>query len=112
MLDAATAVAAGEVTQAVRDVKSPIGHVTAGQWIGLDDSGIAATGETAGAAAIGLLAHMLQPTHEILTLIEGAGTEPAQTEDIVSWLSQHWPDVEVERHFGGQDHYPYLFGIE
>ena len=112
MLDAATAVAAGEVTQAVRDVKSPIGHVTAGQWIGLDDSGIAATGETAGAAAIGLLAHMLRPTHEILTLIEGAGTEPAQTADIVSWLSQHWPDVEVERHFGGQDHYPYLFGIE
>ena len=112
MLDAATAVAAGEVTQAVRDVKSPIGPVAAGQWIGLDDSGIAATGETAGAAAIGLLAHMLQPTHEILTLIEGAGTEPAQTEDIVSWLSQHWSGLEVERHFGGQDHYSYLFGIE
>ena len=112
MLDAATAVAAGEVTQAVREVKSPIGHVAAGQWIGLDDSGIAATGETAGAAAIGLLAHMLQPTHEILTLIEGAGTEPAQTEDIVSWLSQHWSGLDVERHFGGQDHYRYLFGIE
>ena len=112
MLEAATTVAAGEVTQAVRDTTAPLGQVAAGQWIGLDDSGIAAIGETAADAAIGLLAHMLQPTHEILTLIEGAGTEPAQTEDIFSWLSQHWSGLEVERHFGGQDHYRYLFGIE
>ena len=112
MTDAAAAVAAGEVTQAVREVTAPVGHVAAGEWIGLDESGIVATGDTAGAAAIALLAHMLQPAHEILTLIEGAGAVPAQTEEVASWLAQHWPDVELERHAGGQDHYPYLFGIE
>jgi hypothetical protein len=112
MGDAASAVSAGEVTQAVRDTTAPTGQVAAGQWIGLDESGIVATGETAGAAAIGLLGHMLQPAHEILTLIEGAGAQPAQTDEVASWVSQHWPDVEVERHVGGQDHYPYLFGIE
>ena len=112
MNDAAAAVVAGEVTRAVRDTATSAGHVAAGQWIGLDDSGIAATGETAGAAAIALLAHLLQPTHEIVTLIEGAGAPSSETDDIVSWLSQHWPGVEVERHVGGQDHYPYLFGIE
>ena len=112
MSDSAAAVAAGEVTQAVRDTTAPIGHVAAGQWIGLDDSGIAATGDTAGTAAIGLLAHLLAPEHEILTLIEGAGAQPGETGEIVSWLSRHWPDIEVERHVGGQDHYPYLFGLE
>ncbi len=112
MTDAANAVAAGEVTQAVREVHASVGHVAAGQWIGLDESGIVATGSTAGAAAIELLGHMLQPAHEILTLIEGAGAVPAQTDDIASWLAQHWPEVELERHAGGQDHYPYLFGIE
>ena len=112
MSDSAAAVAAGEVTQAVRDTTAPIGHVAAGQWIGLDDSGIAATGDTAGTAAIGLLAHLLAPEHEILTLIEGAGVQSSETGEIVSWLSQHWPDIEVERHVGGQDHYPYLFGLE
>ena len=112
MSDSAAAVAAGEVTQAVRDTTAPIGHVAAGQWIGLDDSGIAATGDTAGTAAIGLLAHLLAPEHEILTLIEGAGAQSSETGEIVSWLSQHWPDIEVERHVGGQDHYPYLFGLE
>ncbi len=112
MGETATAVAAGEVTQAVRDTTASVGHVAAGQWIGLDESGIVATGETAGAAAIGLLAHMMQPAHEILTLIEGAHVQPAETAEVMTWLAEHWPDVEVERHVGGQDHYPYLFGIE
>ena len=112
MSDAADAVSAGEVTQAVRDTTASIGEIAAGQWIGLDDSGIAAAGDTAGAAAIGLLAHLLSPGNEILTLIEGAGAQPGETAEIVSWLSQHWPGIEVERHAGGQDHYPYLFGLE
>ena len=112
MGDAAAAVAAGEVTQAVRDTAAPTGPVTAGQWIGLDSDGIAAAGETRADAALGLLAHLLQPEHEILTLIEGAGAQAGETDEVVSWLAQNWPDVEVERHDGGQDHYPYLFGIE
>ena len=112
MGETATAVAAGEVTQAVRDTTASVGQVAAGQWIGLDESGIVATGPTAGAAAIGLLAHMLQPTHEILTLIEGAVARAAETAEVTAWLAERWPDVEVERHVGGQDHYPYLFGIE
>ena len=112
MGESATAVAAGEVTQAVRDTTAPLGQVAAGQWIGLDPSGVVATGETAGAAAIGLLTHMLQPNHEILTLIEGAGARAAETAEVTAWLDEHWPDVELERHVGGQDHYPYLFGIE
>ncbi|WP_420444461.1 DAK2 domain-containing protein [Candidatus Poriferisodalis sp.] len=112
MGDAAVAVTAGEVTQAVRDTAAPTGPVTAGQWIGLDSDGIAAAGETAADAAVGLLAHLLQPEHEILTLIEGADAQTGETDEVVSWLAQHWPDVEVERHVGGQEHYPYLFGIE
>ena len=112
MGDAADAVSAGEVTQAVRDTTAPTGDVAAGQWIGLDGGGISAAGDTAAAAAIGLLQHMLTSAHEILTLIEGAGAQTAETDEVMAWLAEHWPDVEVERHVGGQDHYPYLFGIE
>ena len=112
MGDAADAVSAGEVTQAVRDTTAPTGDVAAGQWIGLDGGGISAAGDTAAAAAIGLLQRMLTSAHEILTLIEGAGAQTAETDEVMAWLAEHWPDVEVERHVGGQDHYPYLFGIE
>ncbi|WP_420608743.1 DAK2 domain-containing protein [Candidatus Poriferisodalis sp.] len=112
MGDAADAVSAGEVTQAVRDTTAPTGDVAVGQWIGLDDGGISAAGDTAAAAAIRLLENMLTPAHEILTLIEGAGAQAAETAEVMAWLAEHWPDVEIERHVGGQDHYPYLFGIE
>ncbi|WP_419914951.1 DAK2 domain-containing protein [Candidatus Poriferisodalis sp.] len=112
MGDAADAVSAGEVTQAVRDTTAPTGDVAAGQWIGLDGGGISTAGDTAAAAAIGLLQNMLTSSHEILTLIEGAGAQTAETDEVMAWLAEHWPDVEVERHVGGQDHYPYLFGIE
>ncbi len=112
MAEAASAVAAGEVTRAVRSVTASIGHVAAGQWIGLDGSGIVAAGEQAADAAIGLLEHLLAPEHEIVSLIEGAGAQPSETAGIESWLSQHWPDVALERHVGGQDHYRYLVGVE
>ena len=112
MGDAADAVSAGEVTQAVRDTTSPAGHVAGGQWIGLDGGGISAAGDTAAAAAVALLENMLTRTHEILTVIEGAGAQAAETAEVMEWLAEHWPHVEVERHVGGQDHYPYLFGIE
>ncbi len=112
MDDAAGAVSAGEVTQAVRDTTASVGDVAAGQWIGLDAGGISAAGDTASAAAVGLLENMLTPTHEILTLIEGSSAQAAETAEVMTWLAEHWPDVQVERHAGGQDHYPYLFGIE
>ena len=112
MGDAADAVLAGEVTQAVRATTSPIGNVAAGEWIGLTGDGIAASGENPAIAAVGLLAHMLRPGHELLTMIEGAGADDAHTREVASWLADYWPDVEVEQHVGGQDHYPYLFGIE
>ena len=112
MGNAADAVLAGEVTQAVREASTSSRQIAAGEWIGLNSDGIAAAGETPAVAAVGLLATMLRPEHEILTLIEGAPALDAQTSEVLSWLAQHWPDVEIERHFGGQDHYPYLFGIE
>lgn len=112
MGDAAQAVTTGEVTRAVRDTVGPAGSISAGDWIGLDAEGIAAAGETAALAAVDLLARLLHSSHEILTLIEGADAVPAQTDEVLAWLADQWPDIEVERHAGGQDHYPYFFGVE
>ncbi|WP_428118156.1 DAK2 domain-containing protein [Candidatus Poriferisodalis sp.] len=112
MSDGAEAVTAGEVTRAVRDTEGPEGHISAGEWIGLDAEGIVAAGDTAVSAATGLLDRLLRPSHEILTVIEGADAQTADTDAVLCWLTAQWPDVEIERHVGGQDHYPYLFGIE
>ena len=59
-----------------------------------------------------LLSRLLDPTHELVTLIEGEGRTFADTRRIEEWLSEEHPDVALEVHQGGQPLYPYLLGIE
>jgi uncharacterized protein len=113
MAATAEAVAAGEVTQAVRAATSDAGPVAEGDWIGLvRGEGIVAVGPTLEGAAIGLLERLLVPGHELLTVITGAEAAPATTDAVLGWLQEHHPDVEVEVHAGGQPLYPLLFGAE
>jgi uncharacterized protein len=64
------------------------------------------------AAAMGLLDSLIDPGHEILTIIEGEGATKADTRAISEWLKDHHPEIAAEVHHGGQPLYPYLFGVE
>jgi dihydroxyacetone kinase-like predicted kinase len=55
---------------------------------------------------------LLQPEHELLTIIEGDGSSPANTRRITEFLAEAHPKVNVEVHHGGQPLYPYYFGLE
>ncbi|MFT5530258.1 MAG: DAK2 domain fusion protein YloV [Candidatus Poriferisodalaceae bacterium] len=112
MAELAAEVLVGEVTQAVRDTTSDVGPVTTGDWIGIDRSGIRSIAGSPAEAAIRLLDAKVADSHEILTIIEGEGAGAASTRTITEWVSAHRPGLEVELHHGGQEHYPYLFGIE
>lgn len=113
-MDAALAgTVTGEVTQAIRDTETPIGAVRSGDWIGLArGDGIVAVGGTVVAAAEALLDHLVTPDHEIVTVIVGEQATRERTDEILAWLGDHRPDVEVEVHRGGQPLYPFLFGVE
>ncbi len=103
----------GEITRAVRSTNSEAGPVAEGDWIGLVRSeGIVAVSSTLEGAAISLLGHLLASGGEILTVIEGVDAQEATTQAILSYLDAAHPDIQVERHRGGQPLYPYLFGIE
>ena len=112
MAEAAAAVVAGEVTQAVRDSSCDVGPIAAGDWLGLGRSGILAVEAELPDAATVLLEALVVDDHEIVTIIEGEGASAAHTRHITEWLAQHRPDVAAEVHHGGQPLYPYLFGIE
>ena len=112
MSAAAEAVVAGEVTRAVRESSCDIGPIAAGDWLGIARSGIAAVEPTLAAATTALLDLLVEPTHEMVTLIEGEGASAADTRRVTEWLAEHRPDVEVEVHHGGQPLYPYLLGVE
>ena len=112
MVESAERVVAGEVTQAVRDADSGVGPVKADDWLGLSRNGIEAVADSMSAVACSLLKVLVTDDHELVTIIEGEGSGPADTRRITEWLRDNRPDVESEVHHGGQPLYPYLFSIE
>ncbi len=113
MVDAASMVTWGEVTQAVRDSSStPAGAVQEGDWLGIDRGSIAVADADLADAACRLLDRLVADTHEVVTVIEGDGSGPEATEAIGEWLAKNRPEVTVEVHFGGQPLSAYLFSAE
>ena len=113
MTGAAAAVAAGEVTQAVRTAASPAGEIHEGDWLGVSRSGIEVVAPDMYGAATGLLDRLVDAAHhEVATIIVGEDAEAAVTRRITGWLEENRPGVTGEVHQGGQPLYPYLFGVE
>jgi uncharacterized protein len=113
MIEAAAQVAWGEVIQAVRDAPStPAGPVREGDWLGLDHGKIAVAEPDLATAACRLLDRVVAGDHEVVTVIEGDGSDPAVTARLNEWLSKHRPAAAVEVHHGGQPLAAYLISAE
>jgi hypothetical protein len=112
MTAAAERVVAGEVTQAVRASETSVGEIAAGDWIGVSRHGIEVVAGNVSDATCRLLDRLLTESHEIVTIIEGAGAKAADTRRVTEWLAAHRPDLAVELHRGGQPLYPYLVAVE
>ncbi len=112
MNDAAFRVAAGEVTQAVRDSVAECGPIAAGDWMAISKDGIRCTASNAVDAALALVAELVTDDSEIVTVLAGADARSADTEHVRQEVALAHPQVEVEVHEGGQPLYPYLIGVE
>ena len=113
MSRAANSVATGEITQAVRDTNSDAGQVKTGDFIGLvRGDGVVAVAKNLETACHDLLAKLITPGRELLTIISGDGATTQSTESLVSHVASVHPQIACEVHVGGQPLYPYLFGVE
>jgi DAK2 domain fusion protein YloV len=112
MTESAARVVPAEVTRAVRDSLTDAGEVHEGDFIGISRDGVVAIADNPVVCTRLLLSRLLEPAHELVTLIEGEGARVADTRRIEEWLSEEHPDVALEVHQGGQPLYPYLLGIE
>ena len=112
MTGAASRIVSGEVTRAVRASSSDAGDIEEGDFLGISRDGIKAVAKSLSDAATSLLDDLVADEHEIVTIIEGEGSSPADTRRITEWLAEHRPDVSPEVHHGGQPLYPYLFSVE
>jgi DAK2 domain fusion protein YloV len=113
MAEAASRVAWGEVTRAVRDSPgTPAGPVREGDWLGIDHGQIAVGDADLAAASCRLLERLVGDSHEMITVIEGDGSDPDATAAMRAWVAEHRPEAVVEVHAGGQPLAAYLFSAE
>jgi len=108
----AQAVAAGEVTQAVRDSTAECGPIAEGDWLVIGPTGIAATAASAAEAACALVDRLIDEDSEIVTVLVGIDARAPETQRVREHLATRHPHVEIEVHEGGQPLYPYLIGVE
>jgi hypothetical protein len=110
MEDAAAGVRAGAVTRASRDALVGGLSVEEGQFLGLVEGEPVAAGSVLQPVARDVLERLLEPGADVLTILAGEAVEGV--DDLVSFLSEEHPALEIEVHDGGQPHYPLLFSAE
>jgi len=110
MEDAAGGVRAGAVTRASRDAVVGGLSVEEGQYLGLLEGEPVTAGPVLQPVARDVLERLLEPGADVLTILAGEAAEGV--DDLVSFLGEEHPDLEIEVHEGGQPHYPLLFSAE
>ena len=99
--------------RAVRDAAgTTAGPVKEGDWLGLDHGRIAVVEPDLAAAVCRLLDRLVADTHEVVTVIEGEGSDASVSERVTAWLAEHRPHAAVEVHHGGQPLAAYLVSAE
>jgi hypothetical protein len=110
MGEAVGAVATGALTVASRDVQLNGLSVRTGSWLGLQEGEPVAGGDAFDQVAQELLDRLLAEPRGLVTLLTGA--EAPELENLLAYLEERHPDVELEVHEGGQPHYPLLVAAE
>ncbi|MGZ4711527.1 MAG: DAK2 domain-containing protein [Acidimicrobiia bacterium] len=105
-------VAAGEVTQSVRDTVAECGPIRKGDWIAIGREGICVATDSAAQAAFALLDELIDADSEIVTVLVGSEARGAETQRVREHIALNHPGIEIEVHDGGQPLYPYLIGVE
>ncbi|HDA2406192.1 TPA: fatty acid kinase catalytic subunit FakA [Staphylococcus aureus] len=112
MADSVNNVKTGSLTYAVRDTKIDGVEIKKDAFMGLIEDKIVSSKSDQLTTVTELLNEMLAEDSEILTVIIGQDAEQAVTDNMINWIEERYPDVEVEVHEGGQPIYQYFFSVE
>ena len=112
MLENISAVKSGQVTYAVRDTTIDGIDIKKGDYIAINDDGLASAKEDTESAVFEMLDKMVEPDSEIITLYYGEDIKEDRAEDLKDMVEERFPKAEVELQNGGQPVYYYIISVE
>ncbi|RBW67516.1 DAK2 domain-containing protein [Bacillus taeanensis] len=112
MREAVNAVKSGQITYAVRDTVVDNLEIYKGDFLGILDGVIKTASKNRFDCTKNLLQAMLNEESEIITLIIGTDVETKEVDELTSFLTERYEEVEIEVHKGNQPVYAYIISVE
>lgn len=112
MQEALGFVSTGEITRATRTVELDGVAVKEGEYIGVVDGRLCASGVELTETIVEVLAKLALDERELVSLYYGRDVTEDQATAVAEQIETLYPDVEVEILPGGQAHYFYILGAE
>lgn len=112
MLEAMSNVKTGQVTYAVRNTSIEGKTIREGDFMGIDDHGIAAVGTELSQTTLELLESMVDEDSELISIYYGEGVVEEDAQALVDLITEKYEDCDVELYSGNQPVYYYLMSVE
>ncbi|MGQ9492368.1 MAG: DAK2 domain-containing protein [Anaerolineae bacterium] len=101
-----------EITNAIRSVQINGLRVQKGQFIGLLNGELVEADDDLQRVAQAVLQRIDMKRYEIITVYWGDAVTREQAERLISWITERYPDAEVELVEGKQPYYHYIISVE
>ncbi|UOR12770.1 DAK2 domain-containing protein [Halobacillus amylolyticus] len=106
-------VKSGQITYAVRDTQIDGLSIEKGHFMGIFEGKISSAQKDKLETSKALLSEMIdEEEDEIVTIISGEEADQQEIEALEAYLEEHFEDIEVEIHNGGQPIYSFIFSVE
>ncbi|MCU6761290.1 dihydroxyacetone kinase [uncultured Roseburia sp.] len=112
MEDAIKSVKTGQVTYAVRDTVIDGKEITEGDYMGIGDASILSVGSDMNTVLKELLADLVDEDSSFISVYYGEDVSKEDAEAFGAYVSETYPDCDLDVTFGGQPIYYYVLSVE
>ena len=105
-------VKSGQMAASTRDTEMDGVSIRKGDWLAIVDDRIVHADPDPAAAGRALMDELLSGGEEVVTILTGEGAVPELTDEIIAYVEETYPEVEVECRQGDQPVYPYIVSAE
>ncbi|MCM1568257.1 MAG: DAK2 domain-containing protein [Roseburia sp.] len=102
----------GQITYAVRDTVIDEIEIKKGDYMGIGDDGILASGSSMADITKETVAAMVDDASELISIYYGSEVEEADAEALKQELAKQYPSCDIELQYGGQPIYYYVISVE